>query len=644
MRVIARVLVLAALAACGDPAARIELAPVDLPGNCGKPARAHVTGLDSIAYHEGTAVLQTLDPDASASVPLAGLPSDTEQLGIEVVGANGVVAAGKTMPLSLDALANGAVVPIVVLPLQGFCETVGAPISARTAPAVAVVGNGVLIVGGRDATGAALATAEYYDAGTTTFADVPVPQGLLDANGFVDVSVGVLDDGTALVTTGEHVGLVFDPVHVAFAKSFAFEQRIGHATIAFDANDVLIAGGCEDVIGTTCGTPVQNVEDYPIAKLEQGDGEGAVVATQKLRVVTAGGPIFDLGEQVDGARGFFLGGGFASSSSGDVVEWSGTDTPIQDLHAQVLPLVGGQVLSAFDPDGSPQTGDTGVLAPGSTTLVAVATGPTNDMQRIVALEDGSVLEVGGDSLGAITQYIPMTNAWAPVITVLPGDPATGNAVTPPALDAPTLARLPDGSVLVLGGNPPSAQAWLYRPSLVGASTDVVGYNDAGHPGMLVPSNPAAVSSYSPLVLVGTDSQAGARALLGGTLTTNGTVTATVEVAPGGGVALIAQQRGPGRALIADFVPGMPPTITRQDGTTQTTTCTGSTAVPAFQNMIAVDLALAISGQTATAMLSGTPILTCSLAGDPDASDRGAWGIAAEGSGAQVTIETLGLQR
>src|SRR5262249_50949151 len=118
--VVSRVAVLALLAACGDPPARVRLAPVDL-GDCGKPSRADVSALRVIAYTPRGEQPRGIALDATGTVDISDFPIDTMQLGLELSGATGVSAAGKTAPLAFASLANGATIPIAVVPLGGFC-------------------------------------------------------------------------------------------------------------------------------------------------------------------------------------------------------------------------------------------------------------------------------------------------------------------------------------------------------------------------------------------------------------------------------------------------------------------------------------------------------------------------------------------
>ena len=170
---------------CGEPAARVELVPVN---PCGATPK---TALRVIAYTAGGELRRSVPPGE-----IDAFPADTEQLGVEVVGDSGaLVAIGKTAPLAFDALEDGASIPIVMAPPDGFCP-VGPLTEPRAAPLVARAGQGVLIAGGLGAAGQQLSTAEFYDATTATFTAVDVPPSLLDPeNGLAGAVLSELPDG-----------------------------------------------------------------------------------------------------------------------------------------------------------------------------------------------------------------------------------------------------------------------------------------------------------------------------------------------------------------------------------------------------------------------------------------------------------------
>jgi hypothetical protein len=553
------------------------------------------SGLRVIAYTPGGELRRPVPP-----TEIDAFPGDTEELGVEVLGSAGdVIATGKTGPLAFASLAEGTQIPVVMAPLDGFCA-VGAPIEARTAPAIARAGNGVLVVGGTDAGGAPLSNAEYYDAATTTFTEVAVPGAYDDpVNGFAGVVLTELPDGRVAITGTARLSLsYFDPGKLSISAPVPFDVRAFHAAFALDGEHLAVMGGCAEVATAACSGPVRHESySYDLADLTMR----AKLPTLPAAETREGGTIFDLGVQTDGVRRFVLAG--ADPTSGDRFAIADDSTePIAGLHAQVAMLDGSALVSA---DGSGA-----VQLPPSGAPVPITPPPAIANMQLVALEDGSVLALGDQ----VSRYLPTTNTW----TTPAPTPGHGQTI-----------RLADGTVLVVS----SAQAWIYRPSLVGPqSGQITAAPDGSEPGLLVTPDLATRASGH-VTLTGD----GARALVGGPKMTTGMVTATVRVAVGG-VMLLAQVTGPGRAIVGRLVPGEAATIARADGTT----CTGSAVTV---DDLTQPLSLAISSHTATLSVGGVGSATAKASCDlPDAGERGAWGLAAAGDGAQIDVGPVTVTR
>jgi hypothetical protein len=609
-----------ALAACGDPPAHVHLQPIDL-GACGKPSAAQVTRFEVIAYTSTGERPKTIPVSAMGSVDLGDFPGDTEQLGVQLYGASGVIAAGKTAPLDFANLANGTAIPIAVAPLGGFCR-VGDLGEARAQPLVARADGGVLVVGGTDSAGMPVASAELYDAATATFSPVTMPPELVDIGDFTGGVLTTLADGrVALTGTSSHVLAIFDPATRTFSAPLSVDPRAFHGAIAPAADRLFVIGGCNSVVAGACGPPALHTAfTYHTDDLSRDVGPRLPDTASRV-----GAAIYDLGVQSDGVHRYALAGGAGDAGAGD--RFALTDASTQTftgLGAQVAALDGGALLSAFAPDGQPASGAAFQLPPEAAAALPVAGAPALDGARLIALEDGSVLAVGGGS--DVARYVPTINAWQS------GPPAAPAA----ALTAPSLALLPDGSVLALGGTAASAAAWIYRPSLVGPSSGlvVVEAGSAG-PGVLTALDPStathAASSFS---LTGDP----ALAFVGGARTLTGSVNAAVKVT-GDHLELVGQSLGPGHMLVGELYAGNPARIARVDGGNVKTSCVGQT-VPAFDATTTYAVGLAVTGSTATLSVGGTPVATCTL---DDAGDRGAWGIAALG-GTRLDIATITVQR
>jgi hypothetical protein len=608
------------LVACGEPAAHVQLVPL----NPCEPASSK-TALRVIGYTAGGELRRSVPPS-----DIDAFPADTEQLGVEVVGAGGgLVAIGKTAPLAFNELEDGTTIPIVMAPPDGFCA-VGAMTEPRSTPLVARAGAGVLIAGGVGIAGERLSTAEYYDPATATFTAVEVPPSLIDAdNGLAGAVLTELPDGrVALTGTASHALSIFDPDERRLSSPSLFDHRAFHGAYATDADHLLIIGGCADVATGTCTGPtlhtgfVYDLRD--LAKRDRGPQLGDTATRYGAR-------IFDLGIQRDGARRFVLVDGFGDPGAAD--RFAITDEaaePITGMHAQATLLDGGAVLTAFDPDAAPQTGAASVLVPDGG-LAPIALAPRFAGARLVTLEDGSVLAFGGDA--NVARYVPTTNTW--LVAPPAGKP-------PGVLVAPVLTRLADGSVLVLGGRDASAQAWIYRPSLVGpAAGSTVALPDASTEGVLTPSDPTLLDRTSGrFVLRSIDDDYRGRALVGGPRIADGSVSASATV-QAGGFALIAQQTGPGHAIVGRLVPGEPARIEQLDGGATTTLCSGAAVSDAD---LAGAVTLTISDGTATLGIGVIGDVAAKVSCAIPTDDRGAWGIAAAGAGARIDVRAVTVSR
>jgi hypothetical protein len=626
--VIVRGMPLVCLLACSSPAARVQLVPIELPSSdpdnpCGKPAASTVSSIRVIAYTPSGELRRT-------DSEISDFPADTEQLGIELVGNDGtVLATGKTAPLvDYGDLATGAQIPVAVLPPNGFCRT-NDMTEARVHPLVATAGTGVLVVGG-----AADSSAELYDPATATFTAIPLPGVLAtDASALVGASIASLADGRVVVSNGQ-VLIVFDPAKGLFDDPQVVTARTDHASLGLDASHVLLTGGC---LPGACTTPLRSSLAYQLDGNGAIVGDGVVEPSLPTASVRYGGTLIDLGVISDGSRRLVLAGATSDPTTADqlpiTTDVDADATTATGMHAQVAQLDGGAILAAFELDGSPQTGDASVLPPEASAAAAIALAPAWDGARLVVAEDGSALAIGGDA--EVARYSPTTSTWD---THTPGGDAPGS------LAGPSLIRLADGSVLVLGDGSSTASAWLYRPSLVGpASGQVVALPD-GTSGILTPSDPTtATLAASTLTLTAPADDLTARALVGGPRIATGTLTAAIRV-PAGGVALIAQQTAPARALVARLVPGEATRIERHVGADVTTLCTGDDVT---SDELATGVVLAVTDDTVTASVgpagSSTVKVSCGFSADPIAAERGQWGIAATAAG-MVEVATVTVAR
>lgn len=621
--VIARwtLLALGLAAGCGDTPAHVTLAPVSLPAGCGRPSGA--TGIRITAYTPSGDEPRAVG--VADRVDLSDFPTDTEQLGVEVaVGGGALGAIGKTAPLAFGDLDDKAAIPIVMIPPDGFCETAGFLNVARRAPLLARAGDGVLVVGGQDAAGNAIGSAEFYDPATATFTPVEVSD-VLAAAGFTGTSLATLPSGRVVVTGGSAPAItIFDPVTRTFGESVLIEPRAFHTSIAVSEEEVLLAGGCFGVSAGACMTPRNGSELYSTEKL----GKHRLGPT--LHVGRYGAQPFDIGVGDDGKHWYVLAGGTAPASvdpsGADLVSPSDTDAKaVTGMKLQVASLDGGALISAFAPDADPpMPASATMLAPGATTAKATAFAPPLAGVRLIGLEDGRVAGFGGDPNGAVQIYDPTIDRWS-----------ASSFAGAPLLGMPSLIGLPDGTVLAIDGAGATQTAYLYRPTLTGPGSGSINVSPGTGTTVLTPADPDTIVRAPAWELDATNTDL-ARALVGGPRNATGSISASVHVLAGG-VAVLADQTGPGEVVIGELSPGAKARIVRRSGGVAHVVCTGK-AVPELVS--AVTAKLAISGTTAHLSLGDDELASC----DIGTVARGAWGVAAVGEGARVAVDTVTVAR
>lgn len=604
------------LAGCGDDPARVRLAPVRPNGDRCATTQARPSELVVIAYARSGEVLRTVPVDDA--VPIGDFPEDTEQLGVEARRAGVPIAIGKTAPLAYADLEDGTTIPIFMGAPDGFCP-VGAMRTARRGPLVARAGDGVLIVGGFDAADNPIASAERYDPATGTFVDVAVP-AILGESGFLGATLTALPDGRVVLAGGpQPVATIYNPTTHAFGESVLIEARAFHAALATGGNELLLLGGCSAIANGACsGIARLGSKLYEATSADTLRERGP---STSLRAGRLGATIVDIGIQADGKRAFVMAGGLPGQlapDAADVFALGATDaSAILGSRFSAAGLDGGAVLTAFAPDADAPDGAASVFpALGDARVVDAA--PALRGVRLASLENGRVVGIGG---GNVVSYDPMLDDWQ-----------LGDALSP--VDAPVLHRLDDGSILVLGGAPATSSAYVYRPPLLGATSGSVTVVPIGpaRANVLTPADPATVTRAAKWVLAPGAAPL-ARALVGGPRMATGTLRLVASV-EAGGVGVLANDTGPGRALLGMLVPGEPARIATPDGSA----CTGDVVAP-FDPETPATILLDVRDGRATLSRDGVEVAGCAVT-----AEVGAWGVAAVGTGARVAVETISLVR
>ncbi len=621
-RVLVRLLPL--LACCGDEPARLQLAPLS---PCGQVLNE--TALRVVAYTAGGEQRRSVPPGAPTEI--GDFPEDTVQLGVEVIGDGGrLVAVGKTAPLDLGAIPDGSALPIVMAPLAGFCA-VGPMTEPRRAPVVARAGGGVLVVGGISTTGDPLGTAELYDPATASFTPVDVPATLVDPlSGLAGAVLTELADGRVVLTgTAGHAISFFEPETRRFSTPSLFDRRAFHAATLVDADRLLVIGGCEDVVSGACsGSSVTRSYIYDLTDVtRRSDGPALESSASRL-----GARVLPLGVQLDGTTRFLLAGGLGDTGVTDRFALADPAAErISGVFAQVTPLDGGAVMTAFASDASAANGASNVLPPDGTMPVPISAAPAIVAARLASLEDGSVVAIGN----TVARYNPTSDDWSSIDA-------------PALLPSASITRLDDGTLLVLGSTTSTtsttstSDAWIFRPSLVGpTSGSVIVVPGADGDAVLTPSDPSTVErTAGRFVLVSRSDTLHARALVGGPRMRDGSVSAIVRVTSGG-VALLARQTAPGALLVGRLVPGERAQIVQLAAGTEVVLCSGSVV---SESEIAQPVTLAISRGEATLSVGPSGASLAKVGCDVPDGEAGAWGIAALGAGARVEVGPVTVAR
>lgn len=285
-------------------------------------------------------------------------------------------------------------------PSTGSFSKTGSMITARAHFAATLLSSGkVLVTGGLDVSGNPLATAEIYDPNAGTFS---ATTGVMK---FVHAShtATLLDTGMVLVAGwGNATAELFDPATETFAATGSMvTARVSHTATLLSNGQVLVTGGI------------------------QGSGTATTVLAEA--------------ELYDPAKGTF------SATAGVL-------TTARDCHTASL-LSDGKVLVTGGLDSTGKALATAELydpTNQSFTLTKGSMETARAFQTATSLKDGTVLVTGGSdgtsSLATAELYAPNTGVFSP----------TGSMAN--ARQNHTATLLNDGTVLVTGGNNGAALA------------------------------------------------------------------------------------------------------------------------------------------------------------------------------------------
>ncbi|WP_428269809.1 hypothetical protein [Haliangium sp.] len=593
MRAVATACLLAWVPAClsisacaGDDVRTLHLTRIVPAGDpeCGRPPDGRLLLVEALGdFPASEATARSLDLSADAVFDVAGFPGRTRVLSVEVLGAGGVVsAAGKSLPLVLDELPDGAQVPLFMAPVLGACPT-GPPLAERVQPLAAATSDGVLVLGGSAPDGAPVHLVERYDPASGRFEAVVDRLYGTDELGLLGASATALSDGRVLVAGGPASAYqLYDPVSGDFSPPlFLNPGRAYHAAVALGPSRVLLAGGCASLTpGGACdsGTALVSTsiidldagtvtDGPPLSRVRIGgmavrEGAGAVLLTGGFDA--AGVPV------TDAERLFPPASGAEPSQDSELVAGVG---------AVPARMPSGSVLTAFAGPGGEASADFAVIPAGAIATGGAGIAPaTRAGVTLTALEDGQVLALGGapDGSNRALLYEPIRGrfrAFAVPGMILGASPALG-----PPVPAHVAVRLDDGSVLVLGGRDPDAdgsRAWRLRPELTGpfAGDVSAAFTDRSLAALAIPRDPARGSfvvegdgGYYELRSSASTSLPSEWLVLAGPIFERVRVSALIRAGAGAGLAVLLGFRGPDDHTAVILAPGQPARLLRiQDG-------------------------------------------------------------------------------
>lgn len=634
------------VAGCGEDIARIELVIVpNGTDDCGLFAGTtlQITALAETGVYPSVVLSTTDEP-----TELADFPPDTRQLTLEVRDSNAMLRThGKTAPFLVEA--RPAQVPISLYPVGGTC-TVGPLAAPRRRPTVTALSDGgALVIGGYTVEGSTVVpveTIEYFDPLRNAFEIIPPRSD--EVKRFVGGSIATLTDGRVVLTGGDSSYYVVwdpaqkdDPETHGFDRAGVFEARALAQVAAVDDHRVVIAGGCTDLRtdgsglcdGALASVKLLDVDtgvSDPLTNLS-GPRAGGIAVVQHVggipTVVVAGG-VDATGAPVTTVDRIRLDGLFPIEST------DGAPGLAAELDT-------GGVLTALGPPGALPASTASITVPGVLAPRPIAAAVRSRRDAVlVALEDGSVIAVGGvDDLpgspaGQLMRYSATRDAWDIV----------GGVPDPAWLDH-AATRLADGSILIVGGRDATdtalATARRYRPALLGPFAATAAVTPAiDVDSQLIPFDPMHVDRTAGTFALTATTQLDGYALIGGPRLASGTLSALITANAVGGVGLLARVTAPGNFIRGVLIQGQPARVERWVDGVVTTLCTGSSTVPTLATAM---VEMTVEADRLVLRRAGLdPDVECGL--ESAAVVPGQWGIAAVDAGARVEVTTISVER
>ena len=399
-----------ALAGCGDDpelVLQIRLPPDD------QGFFKAVTQLNLTASRDDVVLAQRSFSADVSSVFLEGVSHGPRTIiALEGVdSSNQVIAFGQTCPLSFQG-AN-TLAPLYFAPTNFFAPTADAP-AARYHPVGAALSDGtVVIVGGADAEGNALASVELFAPGAATFAALPdhtvarkwaesawLPNvGMLIVGG-QDAANQLIADAELFLESQRRFVTITDP---------RLEGRIGHQVVTLPDGRALVTGGLSG--GTTPDTATTLATALYVAVMDDGTykvSPGPTLAEARsghAATVAVGTPIVFGGYGADGVPLDTIEAINVAYGTSQVI--ARMQTPRAELTASVLHDGSILLVGGIGPAGAPLA-DAELFNPITRSTERKALAVARHAHSATVLADGRVLIAGGskDEAPSSEQEVP----------------------------------------------------------------------------------------------------------------------------------------------------------------------------------------------------------------------------------------------
>ena len=403
-----------------------------------------VTQLNLTASRDDVVLAQQSFPANTSTVSLTGVSHGPRTI-IELEGvdsSNQVIAFGRTCPLDFEG--PNTVAPLYFAPTSFFAPTAGTP-AARYHPAGAALSDGtVVIVGGQDGEGNALASVELFVPGAATFSPISnhtVARKRAESALLPDVGlliIGGLVDGDDGPVAAAEVFLEAQRQFVTIADS-RLTGLTGHQVVTLPDGRALVTGGVSGTttLATALYVAVMDNGTYKVSPAptlaEPRSGHAATVAVGTP--IVFGG--YDANHvPLDSIEAIDV--GYATS---EVI--ARLQTPRAEATATVLPDGSILLVGGIGPDGAPLA-DAELFNPITRSTEQIDLQYSRHGHSATLLPDGRVLIAGGNRDGELNLEVELFVPGFDFVSERRLGTARANHLAVP---------LCDETVLLMGGGP-----------------------------------------------------------------------------------------------------------------------------------------------------------------------------------------------